>query len=109
MARVVTVLILLTILLNANVYEKNCVKCHQKNGVSLKKLFYEYLLRYSSERGVKRKIYEYLKNPDANASLMPKRYISVYGTKKRSDLSDKELKKAIDIYWEKYKVFGKLK
>ena len=36
-------------------------------------------------------------------------FLEVYGIKEPTKLSDKELQKAIDIYWDRYKVIGKLK
>lgn len=92
-----------------NVYQRNCVKCHKNQAVSLDKLFYRYLLKYSSEKRVKEALVDYLKKPSYFKTVMPKGYINRYGIKLSTKLSDKELKKAIDIYWDKYKVFGKLR
>ncbi len=36
-------------------------------------------------------------------------FIDNYGIKKKSNLSEKEIDKALDIYWEQFKVFNKLK
>ncbi len=92
-----------------NIYQRNCVKCHKNQAVTLDKLFYAYLLKYSSKRMVEKSLYDYLKHPSYYKTIMPKGYINRYGIKMPSKLSNKELKKAIDIYWNKYKVFGKLK
>jgi len=99
------------ILLSAkeNIYQRNCVKCHKNQAVSLDKLFYRYLLKYSSEKRVKQALVSYLKTPSYFKTVMPKGYINRYGIKLPTRLSDKELKKAIDIYWNKYKIFGKLR
>ncbi|RXJ83881.1 hypothetical protein [Arcobacter sp. CECT 8985] len=93
----------------ANVYEKNCISCHKTMPVSIDKYFYRYLLKYSSETAVKKAMIDYLKKPSKDSTVMPEAFILRFGIKKASKLSDKELKKAIDTYWEKYKVFGKLK
>ena len=100
-----------TLSLNAkeNIYQRNCITCHKNQAVSLDKLFYRYLLKYSSEKDVKKALFDYLKKPSYFKTVMPSGYINRYGIKLPSKLSDKELKKAIDIYWDKYKVFGKLK
>jgi len=92
-----------------NIYQQNCLKCHKSQAVTLDKLFYRYLLKYSSERAVKQALYDYLKHPSYFKTIMPEGYINRYGIKLPTKLSDKDLKKAIDIYWDKYKVFGKLK
>ena len=92
-----------------NVYENNCIKCHKKLPVSIDKYFYRYLLKYSSETNVKKSMFSYLKNPEKEITIMPEAFIKRFGIKKKSKLSDEKLNKALDIYWEKYKVFGKLK
>ena len=92
-----------------DVYQTNCVKCHKKLPVSIDKYFYRYLLKYSSERNVKNAMSEYLKKPTQKMTIMPEAFIKRFGVKKKTKLSDEKLKEALDIYWEKYKVFGKLK
>jgi hypothetical protein len=109
MARLVLLFLLVLNSLNADTYQKNCLKCHNKLPVSIDKYFYRYLLKYSSERSVKVAMSEYFKNPNKNTTIMPDAFIKRFGIKKKTKLKDKELKKALDIYWAKYKVFGKLK
>lgn len=48
-------LIIVTLLssLNGDIYDKNCVSCHNKLPVTIDKFFFHYLLKYSSERKVK--------------------------------------------------------
>jgi ActR/RegA family two-component response regulator len=72
-------------------------------------MFKEYLLIYSSEKFVKAGIKHYLRNPSKSISVMSDLFIDTYGIKKKTTLSPEELDEAIDIYWEKFKVFGRLK
>ncbi|APW65905.1 hypothetical protein LPB137_08565 [Poseidonibacter parvus] len=114
MAKIILTLILLISFLNAektskNIYESNCIKCHNKLPVSIDKYFYRYLLKYSSENSVKESMFWYLKKPNKDMTIMPDAFIKRFGIKKKTKLSDKKLYEALDIYWEKYKVFGKLK
>lgn len=97
--------------LNANetVYEHNCVPCHKDMAVKIDKFFYRYLLKYSSEMEVKRAMTAYLKNPKAESSILTDGLINRFGVKKKTHLSDDELQEAIDAYWDKYKIFNKLK
>lgn len=95
--------------LHANIYEKNCLSCHNTLPVSIDKYFYRYLLKYSSQKSVKTAMQEYLRNPTKKQTIMPEAFISRFGIKQPTQLSTEELEKAIDIYWNKYKVFGKLK
>lgn len=96
-------------LLDADVYEKNCVSCHKQIPVGIDKYFYRYLLKYSSENNLKKAMLEYMQAPSKESSVMPEAFISRFGIKKKSSLDKDELQEAIDIYWDKYKVFGKLK
>jgi hypothetical protein len=108
----VKVLFILTIIFNfafAGVYENNCLKCHNKLPVSIDKYFYRYLLKYSSERDVKKAMTDYLKNPSKETTIMPQAFIKRFGVKEKTKLTNKELQEALDTYWEEYKVFGKLK
>jgi hypothetical protein len=110
MAKLILIFLIITnILYGQNIYEKNCISCHKKLPVNIDKFFYRYLLEYSSERKVKEKMFTFLLNPKADSSMMGKAFIKRFKIKEKSLLSEKQLKEAIDIYWEKYKVFGKLK
>ena len=113
MVRYLFILVLLVSFSNAtknkNVYETNCVKCHKKIPVSIDKYFYRYLLKHSSERQVKAAMFKYLKKPTKEQTVMAEAFIKRFGVKKKTKLSDEKLQEALDIYWEKYKVFGKLK
>lgn len=91
------------------VYEKNCIPCHEDMAVKIDKFFYRYLLKYSSEMEVKRAMSQYLKNPKAENSILVDGLINRFGVKKKTTLSDAELQEALDSYWDKYKVFDKLK
>ena len=93
----------------ADIYEKNCLPCHQELPTSLGEMFKKYLLIYSSEKFVKAGIKHYLRNPSETISVMGDLFINTYGIKRPTTLSDEELEQALDTYWEKYKVFGKLK
>lgn len=105
---VLTVAIMFCVV-DADVYKKNCVKCHEQLPVSIDKYFYKYLLIYSSERDMKYAIINYLKYPAKETSVMSDGFISRFGIKKKTKLSDEELQEAVNTYWDKYKVFGKLK
>lgn len=90
------------------VYEKNCVACHKKMQVGIDKFFYRYLLVYSSKDSVKNAIKSYLLKPSKKTSLFAEDLVLRYGIKKPTKLSQKNLQKAIDLYWEKYNLIGKL-
>lgn len=108
MARLILMAFLFLNISFADVYENNCVSCHEKQPISIDKYFYRYLLKYSSQRSVKEAMTNFLKNPNKDTTIMPEAFIERFGIKEKTNLTDEQLKKALDIYWEKYKVFGKL-
>lgn len=109
MGKLIFLFVILITLLNASVYETNCVSCHKKLPVSIDKYFYRYLLKYSSEKSVKSAMHDYLQKPSKEKTIMPEAFIKRFGIKKATKLNEKQLNEALDSYWEKYKVFGKLK
>lgn len=92
-----------------DIYERNCVPCHEALPTSLQGMFMNYLLVYGGEHNFKAALKHYLKYPSKEISVMPDLFIDSFGIKAESGLSDEELEEAIDIYWEKFKVFNKLK
>ena len=112
MARLVIFLCLTSIFALSNpknIYQRNCVTCHNRIPVTIDKYFYRYLLEYSSEEDVKKAMFEYMKNPTVEKTIMAESFITRFGIKKKTTLSDDKLMEALDIYWDEYKVFDKLK
>lgn len=108
--KIILLLITTTLLWAKNdIYERNCIPCHEDMAVKIDKFFYRYLLKYSSEMEVKHAMSTYLKNPKTENSILVDGLINRFGVKKKTTLSDAELQEALSIYWEKYKVFNKLK
>ncbi|MEA3434252.1 MAG: hypothetical protein U9R13_06680 [Campylobacterota bacterium] len=107
--RIMLFLILTSGLFSQDVYERNCVGCHKDLPTTLQQMFKEYLQMYSGEENVKAGLKHYLHYPSKSISVMSELFIDSYGIKKKSRLNKKELDEAIDIYWDKFKVFGKLK
>lgn len=110
MVKVLVILCLLNLSAVAeNVYERECVSCHSHLPVSLQSMFMKYLLVYGGEKNLKAGLKHYLKYPSKHISVMSKLFIDNYNIKNKTNLSDEILTEAIDIYWEKFKVFNKLK
>jgi len=105
----ILVFIFYNTILNASVYNTNCIKCHVNLPVSIDKYFYRYILKHSSETNVKKAMKSYLINPTEDKTIMPEAFVNRFGIKDKSTLSNEEIDKALDTYWQKYKIFGKLK
>lgn len=85
-------------------FEDACIKCHKAKDIPNEILYKRYLLKYSSKENIKSAMTKYLKNPSLKETIMPQRYISKFGLKKASKLSDEELSKHIDTFMRKYKI-----
>lgn len=92
-----------------NIFERKCVPCHKDLPTSLQQMFMSYLSVYSGEKNVKAVLKYYLSYPSKGMSVMSDLFIDSYGIKDKTKLSKKELDEAINLYWEKFKVFDKLK
>ena len=91
------------------VYVRSCVPCHKNMPTSLQQMFMSYLAAYSSEKNIKTILKYYLHNPTRSLSSMSDLFIDTYGIKAPTQLSDEELEEAINSYWDRFKVFDKLK
>ncbi len=102
MARVIVIL-LFAFLCNAQDFQKECMACHQRKGIDLKKIYFDYLLEYSSKRATIKAMQEYLLSPDPSKQL----YIDAKPYKHKVD--KKSLDKLLEIYWNRYTVIGKIR
>ena len=107
--KTVLFIILITGVFSQDAYERNCVECHKGLPTTLQQMFKEYLQMYSGEENVKAGLKHYLRYPSKSITVMSELFIDTYGIKKKSILNKKELDEAINIYWDKFKVFDKLK
>ncbi len=93
----------------ATIFEKKCVPCHEYLPSSLERMFMSYLKAYSGELAFKESLKSFLREPDEISSTMSDLFLSRFGVKSKTELSEKELDEAIDIYWDKYNVRNKLR
>jgi len=105
----VILVLLFTSAMSENIYERKCVKCHKELPTSLQRMFMNYLLVYSGEKNMKAGLKHYLEYPSKHITVMSDLFIANYGIKSKTTLTSDEIDKALDIYWEKFKVFDKLK
>ncbi|MEA3354660.1 MAG: hypothetical protein U9Q33_12690 [Campylobacterota bacterium] len=107
--RYITILIILflSVTLSANSFEKNCLNCHFQTR-QLEMFMSKYTLKYGSEVRIKKAVFKYIKNPSAQTSVMPRGFLNRWGVKNKIDIDDKELIKAIDIYFKIYNIQSKI-
>lgn len=94
---------------NMTVFDRNCVACHRKEGVSLRRSFMNALLIYSGEKNMKAGLKYFLRHPSIETSVMGEEYFHDHRLKKPTTLTDRELDEALDTYWQRYKVIGRLR
>lgn len=107
MVKILTIIFFLATILNASSFEENCLKCHA-NSYQFNMFMKKYTLKYSSDSKVKEAIFEYLKNPSFEKSVLPYGFLNRFGIKEASSLDTQELKSMIDIYYEKYNMKSKI-
>jgi hypothetical protein len=92
-----------------NIFVKKCVPCHEYLPSSLERMFMSYLKVYSGEMTFKESLKSFLREPDEVSSTMSDLFLDRFGVKSKTELSDKELEEAVNIYWDMYDIRNKLK
>lgn len=108
MVKSIVSFIFLTLFAVAN-FQGECMQCHREKGVSLRKVYMNALLVYGGEKNFKTGLFYYCKNPTVSASVMDEEFLEKFLPLKPVVIDDVKLKKLLKIYWEHYKVKGKLK
>jgi len=104
----ISVFIMATTFLYPN-FKNSCLSCHVKKKISLRKTFMNALLVYGGEKNFKSALFYYCKKPNPLTSVMSEEFISKFLPLNPIKITDKELQKSIDEYWNRYKIEGKLK
>ena len=107
MVKILISMIILSSFLNASAYEKNCLSCHD-NYFKFNMMMKKYTVKYSSEKKIKKAIFDYLQNPSYETSVLPFGYLNRFGIKEESFLEDKVLKDMIDIYYKEFNLKNKI-
>ena len=89
-------------------FEEACLKCHIETNVPNVVIYKRYLLKYSSKAKMREAMVTYLKKPIAEKTIMPSRFIDIFGLKERMKLSDESLNKYVDELIDSYDVKKKL-
>jgi hypothetical protein len=91
-----------------DVFERECVACHVRQKVSLRKTFMNALQIYGGKRNMQAGLKYFLRHPRRDSSVMSEAFLDQRGIKEPLDLNDTALNRALEIYWERYRVIGNL-
>lgn len=103
MVKITLLALTLATFLSASNFEENCLNCHSKD-FKFAMMMKKYTQKYSSERKIKEAIFEYLKNPSVDKSVLPYEYINRFGVKEKTTLDDTTLREMIDIYYKMFNI-----
>ncbi len=107
MVKTIYILLFLVTFSYANSFEKNCLECHA-NEFQLHMFMKKYSLKFSSERVIKKAIFDYLKKPTMKQSVLPFGYLNRFGIKDKTNLSDEELSKMVEVYYNRFNLKDKI-
>jgi len=107
MVKTMLLIFVLSSFLNASSFKKECLHCHT-NDLKFNMMMKKYTIKYSSEKRIKKSIFEYLKNPTQDKSVLPLGYINRFGIKEKTKLDNKILKDMIDIYYKQFNLKSKI-
>lgn len=79
-----------------NLSANECIECHNREGLNSQKIHYRYLMLYSSNQIIERKIQTYLENPTLKNSSMPKQMLSRFGLHPKIEFTQREILDYID-------------
>lgn len=101
MVKIPLLTLALVTFLSASSFEENCLNCHSRD-FKFAMMMKKYTQKQSSERKIKEAIFDYLKNPSAEKSVLPYEYINRFGVKEKTTLDDATLREMIDVYYQMF-------
>jgi hypothetical protein len=72
-------------------------------------MYKRYLMKYSTNKNMKRAMFKYLKEPNPENSIMPIEFFLKFSLKKPIDLDDSNLSRLIDIFLNRYDIKKRLR
>jgi len=89
--------------------QQDCFRCHEEQKIPSEAIYRRYLLKYSSRDTIRKKMFEYLRHPSVQQSIMPQPFFNKFTIKEPSELEKRELQELIDAYVARFDVAGKLR
>jgi len=91
-----------------NDFVNTCISCHQKQQIPSSLIYKRYLMKYSTNKGMTDAMFEYIKDPKKEYSIMPAPFFLKFPMKEKISLDDKTLHKHIQTYLEFFDIKKKL-
>ncbi len=107
MVKIAIITSFLTLSLFANL-KNDCLNCHEKEKIPNEVIYKRYLLEYSTSKNIQKAMFNYLKNPTKNSSIMPPQFFIRFPMKQKSKLDDDRLKHNIKLYIQKFDIKKRL-
>ncbi len=112
-------IIFLCIIFNVGVYageslsakqqlQNNCLQCHTQEQIPSELIYRRYLMTYSTQEEMQNAIFNYLKDPKKENSIMPPPFFFKFPMKETLDLNDESLEKNIGAFLDTFDVKKKL-
>ena len=77
---------------------KKCLECHKQEQIPTELIYRRYLMTYSTKEEMQNAIFEYLKDPQQENSIMPPPFFIKFPMKEALDMDDEELHKNISDF-----------
>jgi len=107
--RYIMMIIFININLFATSLDDKCLNCHKIQKIPSGMIYRKYLLKYSTKENISKAIYEYIKAPSPDISIMPKPFFSKFPIKPLLNIEDSKLKELIELYIKKYDIKKRLR
>ena len=110
MVKKIIFIITTTTIISANppkTLKELCLNCHIKQQIPSELIYRRYLMKYSTNNNIKKRVLSYLKNPKKETSIMPKQFFLKFTIKEKLDINDTLLNSGIDKYLRYFDVRDK--
>jgi hypothetical protein len=88
--------------------KRDCLECHTLHSIPSEMIYRRYLMSYSSKDKIKKRIFEYLQNPNPKTSIMPPQFFLKFTMKRKSLLEESIMRERIDEFISHYDVEGRI-
>jgi len=100
--KILTILSILSTYSYAGFLDDKCLNCHNQQKIPSQLIYKKYLIKYSSNKIIKKKIIDYLNKPMSNKSIMPQQFFLKFPMKDRLNMTRKELEMGVDRFIDKF-------